>query len=162
MHLKAALHRAGRTIHYTPVDAIDRGDASMLLCHFNLHEYPLRVTPAPSVLVMQGVLEYVYDKLLLLRVLRCAYPSAAMLLSYTVGHRVGLFEEHGWVAPLTSGNVKELLSTLGLQLRERGSVGGQQCMRLVPTPLEQLPPELCGGWQRQRTEPTSINGFGWG
>ena len=33
-----------------------------LLCRFNEHEYPLTVSPAPTVFVLQGVLEYLFDK----------------------------------------------------------------------------------------------------
>jgi hypothetical protein len=180
MHLRVALRAAGRrAFSYTPVDVTDRGDPRMLLCHFNLHEYPLRVLPVPTVVVLQGVIEYVYDKALLLRSLRCAYPrahsvpqsrrttthagadvltssscdcssplaGATFLLSYAVGHRTGENEAHGWVAPLTRHNLRELFGVFGLSMSESTScLAGQQCMRLTPTPLASLPAETCGGF----------------
>ena len=133
-----------------PVDVTDRGEPTMLRCHLNLHQLPLRVsTPrVPTVLVLQGVFEYVYDKLLLLRALRCAYPAAAILLSYAVGHRVGANEAHGWVAPLTAANLHEMFETLGLTVSEqrRNCLAGQTCMRLTPRPIASLHAEICAGW----------------
>ena len=152
MHVRMALEQAGRRrISYTPADVVDRGASRMLVCHFNLHEYPLQVrAPEPTHVVLQGVLEYVYDKLLLLRALRCAYPRASLLVSYTVGHKVGQFESDGWVAPLTHANLQEMFSTLGL-LVETKRVGclpalHQDCMRLRPAPIRDLPRQMCAGF----------------
>ena len=150
MHLRVALDQAGRRgVSYMPVDVLERGEPSMRVCHLNFHEYPLRVSSprVPTVLVLQGVLEYVYDKLLLLRALRCAYPHARVLLSYSVSHRVGMFESHGWVAPLTLSNLREMWRTLGFTIGEHTPncfpAPVQHCFTLHPVAMSSLPPGVC-------------------
>ena len=91
----------------------------MRLCNLNKHEYPLSVSPAPTILVVQGVFEYIYDKLLFLRAMRCAYPRAKLLLSYAVGHRVGAFKTQGWVAPLLQEQLNEVFAVLSLNVTHR-------------------------------------------
>ena len=87
----------------------------------------------------------VYDKALLLRSLRCAYPRATLLASYAVGHRTGENERHGWVGALTWAHLRELFDTLGLALVERSlCLAGQHCMRLVPQPA--VAREICAGF----------------
>jgi hypothetical protein len=150
MHLLASLRQAKKSrVKYMAVDAVERGaDAHVRLCNLNLHEYPLHVTPQPTHIVLQGVLEYLYDKVLLLRSLRCAYPRATMLLSYNAGHRVGQFEAHGWVAPLTLGQLNETFETLGLDTMEKvnncAGLRGQRCLVLKLRPLRTLHPIVCG------------------
>ena len=61
MHFGSML--ADRSVTYIPVDAIDRGERSMRVCNFNRHEYPIAISPTPTVLVVQGLFEYIYDKL---------------------------------------------------------------------------------------------------
>ena len=67
---------------------------------------------------------------------------------YTVGHKVGAFAAHGWVAPLTQTNLDEVFRTLGLRVVERtrgcNPAPAQDCMRLQPVPLASLPSEICG------------------
>ena len=147
MSLRDALlestHNAKRRLIYTPVDFTDRGSERMCVCHLNLHEYPLSVTPTPTHIVLQGVFEYVYDKLLLLRALRCAYPRATLLLSYMLGHRTGSFELDGWVAPLTRHQLLDDVfnATLGMSVREEvrdcGGFRGQSCWRIESLALPQ-------------------------
>lgn len=60
MHFGSKLDRS---VTYIPVDAIDRGESSMRVCNFNWHEYPMSISPTPTVLVVQGLFEYIYDKL---------------------------------------------------------------------------------------------------
>ena len=108
--LRHQLLATGSIFTYTPVDAVDRHDTRMRICQLNMHEYPLRISPPPTHLVLQGVLEYMYDKMFFLRSLRCAYPNADVLLSYNVAHKVGEYESHGWVGPLTEANLREVSS----------------------------------------------------
>eukprot|EP00966_Prymnesium_polylepis_P200996 4657790-Prymnesium_polylepis.1 len=46
----------------------------------NYGEFPLTVSPPPTHIVLQGVLVYLRDKLLILTALACAYPEATVLL----------------------------------------------------------------------------------
>jgi hypothetical protein len=121
MHLLASLRQAKKSrVKYMAVDAVERGaDAHVRLC-----------------------------KVLLLRSLRCAYPRATMLLSYNAGHRVGQFEAHGWVAPLTLGQLNETFETLGLDTMEKvnncAGLRGQRCLVLKLRPLRTLHPIVCG------------------
>ena len=101
----------------------------------NKWEYPISLTPQPTVIVMQGVLEYITDKAHFLGAFRCAYPSATILLSYTVGH--ALQERQGWVAPLTLEQLKEVFKTLHLDVTKhtRGCLGtrptSQDCFKII-------------------------------
>ena len=152
MHLRTALADAGRSgVRYVPVDAVHRGHPHMRLCNLNKHEYPLSVSPAPTILVIQGVLEYIYDKLLFLRAMRCAYPRAKLLLSYAVGHRVGAFKMQGWVAPLLQEQLNEVFAVLSLNVTHRlpNCFPDQLCMRVVSS-VPRSPLDVCAGFGRAR------------
>jgi len=127
--------------------------AAMRLCNLNKHEYPLNIQPTPTVIVVQGVFEYIYDKLLFLRVLRCAYPRAAFLLSYAIGHRVGAFKAQGWVAPLLPEQLNEIFGVLQLNVTSRlpNCFPDQACLRLVSATLRP-PPDMCAGSARARQQ----------
>ena len=156
MHLRTALAEAGRRITYIPVDATHRGDPAMRLCNLNNHEYPLSITPLPRVLVVQGVLEYLYDKLLFLRTLRCAYmPRATLLLSYAVGHATGKYQNKGWAAPLTAGQLAEIFQVLQVNVthQQRNCFPEQTCMRIVAA-RGPAPAAICAGFSRARKELT--------
>jgi hypothetical protein len=154
MHLRSALESSHHTgVHYIPVDAVHRGDAAMRLCNLNKHEYPLNLHPTPTVVVVQGLFEYIYDKLLFLRVLRCAYPRATLLLSYAVGHRVGAYKAQGWVAPLLPEQLNEIFGVLQLNVTHRvpNCFPDQACLRLVSASTRP-PPAMCAGSARARQQ----------
>lgn len=154
MHLRSALESSFHTgVQYIPVDAVHRGDAAMRLCNLNKHEYPLNLHPTPTVIVVQGVFEYIYDKLLFLRVLRCSYPRAVLLLSYAIGHRVGAFKAQGWVAPLLPEQLSEIFNVLQLNVTSRlpNCFPDQACLRLVSATLRP-PSDVCAGSARSRQQ----------
>ena len=92
------------SLAYIPVDVFKRDEPRMRVCDFNNFEFPLAVTPPPDVIVVQGVLEYVYDKLLLLRVLRQAYPRARLVGSYHAAPKGGGVTLGSlWVTHLSGG-----------------------------------------------------------
>ena len=133
MHLNVSLNIARRGIHYVPVDAHDRGVAAMRVCMLNKWEYPISLSPQPTVIVMQGVLEYITDKAHLLAAFRCAYPSATILLSYSVGRTV----QNLWVAQLTLKQLQEVFTTLRLDVTNHTTscLNGQDCFKLTPRVL---------------------------
>ena len=61
---------------------------------------------------------------LFMRVLRCAYPRATLLLSYATGHKIGAYARQGWVAPLTANNLGEILSLLQVIMLPKGDLPG--------------------------------------
>lgn len=152
MHLNVSLNRARRGIHYVPVDAHDRGVPAMRVCMLNKWEYPISLTPQPTVIVMQGVLEYITDKAHFLGAFRCAYPSATILLSYTAGHAVAEREQQqGWVAPLTLKQLKEVFDTLHLDVTKHTpgcldpSLTSQDCFKIISRDQGSAGRHLCNG-----------------
>jgi hypothetical protein len=142
MHLRSRLNASH---HYIPVDGTFRRAAEQRVCNFNDHEYPLRVKPVPTVVVAQGVSEYVSDKLIMLRALVCAYPAATFLVSYTdlAGNHIGSKADIGFTASLTLSQLEAMFRRLGLTIthNERCMVKthdtfGHQCYRLVAEQAE--------------------------
>jgi hypothetical protein len=73
------------------VDATARGEPTTRVCNFAQQQFPMCITPAPTLVVMQGVIEYVAAKADFMRAFRCAYRRATMLLSYrTHPHQPGM------------------------------------------------------------------------
>ena len=149
MHLSESLAAAKSSVTYIPVDAVQRGHPRMRICRLHLHEFPLSVKPTPTVLVFQGVFEYVYDKVLFLKVMRCAYPRATMLMSYAVGHKVGVFASKGWAAPLTWDQLLGVFDALALNLtsftRNCDPATHQVCMRVSPLQRHEAAlKDICG------------------
>lgn len=92
------------SLTYIPVDIFKRDEPRMRVCDFNNFEFPLEVEPPPDVIVLQGVLEYVYDKMLLLRVLHEAYPAARLIGSYHAAPKNGAVTLGSlWVTHLSGG-----------------------------------------------------------
>ena len=125
------LQQAGKgkisSFKYFPVDIFDRGNKAMSVCNFNLWEYPLTLSPSPTVIVAQGVFEFVFDKLALWKALHCAYPSARLLFSTTMGGNTN----HNWPAPLTPELLALAVRDLGWEL----ITGPTYCLK--------SPPEYC-------------------
>lgn len=134
MHLNVSLAGKRHGIQYLPVDAHDRGTAAMRVCMFNKWEYPVSLVPKPTVIVMQGILEYIIDKAHFLGAFRSAYPSAAILMSYAVGHQTNEY----WTAPLTQLQLLEMFHVLGLKVTNhtKSCYPGQDCFKLI---VKQVP-----------------------
>lgn len=135
MHLEKVLYEAGKTVEYLPVDVTDRlrSDDRQIYCNFNNNEYPMNVTPTPTVVVIQGLFEYIYDKFLFLKVIATQYPQADILMTYALNHRLGAHSEVGWIMPLTTSQFDDkFLKHLGLIHVAPSSecYPGQMCMHL--------------------------------
>ena len=124
MHLNHTLQRQRSQIQYIPVDAYARSSANIIICNLNVWEYPLSIVPPPTVIVAQGIMEWINDKFTFWRMMRCAYPHAKLLLSSTMGHGRPSQELSFWAAPLTKRMFGNGLHLLGFEVQNKSV-----CMR---------------------------------
>ena len=133
MHLRTALRNLMRTrnVTYLPVDGVRRS-AETCVCDFNRADLPLRAKPTPTLLVMQGVLEYLAEPQTFIGALHCAYPDAVLLLSYQSGAAGANNSLFAKLLPLP--DLKGVLHGLGFSVRnETACFAGQTCMKAEPS-----------------------------
>lgn len=134
MHLKKSLKRTHTAFDYIPVDGVGRDEPSMRICNFKYQQYPVCVKPTPTVVVMQGVMEYIYDKISFLRAFRCAYRNAKILLSIYLDHSA--FWMKGLVTPLSKNNIGIVFRELELAvINETKCPHATKCYELQPQQL---------------------------
>lgn len=98
------------TSKYIPVD-IHRRDQDTIICDFNMGEYPLTIEPRPTVVIAQGVYEYLLDKRMFIRMLR--HHGVRVVMSYNF-HEVN--QNDIWVAPLTRKLFVDLVQKIGFNI----------------------------------------------
>jgi len=126
MHVGKALPQ---NCTYIPVDAFPRDDPSVLRCDFTQGEYPLQLNPPPTVVVAQGVFEYIFDKALFMRVLGNYKCRVIMTYAVSVWDKT---EGHMWVAPLRRSDLELVWKLANLKLVEEDVWGNQGIFILDP------------------------------
>ena len=62
------------------MDAFPRPNLpDQLLCNFNEYEYPLTLNPKPTTIILQGLIEYIYDKQVFLQRYRQKQPRLSLV-----------------------------------------------------------------------------------
>lgn len=134
MHLNKSLVKHEKRAIYVPSDGVDRGEPSMRVCNYRYMQLPVCVEPTPTVVVMQGVLEYQFDKVSFLRAFRCAYRDATILLSSYVAERPNDLR-----TTLTFNQFNEIFTLLDLKVTNSSACAlpltRPHCWELKPLPL---------------------------
>lgn len=128
-HLGKALRKRFPDFHYYPVDAFPRPNLpDQLLCNFNKYEYPLTLNPKPTTIILQGLIEYIYDKQVFLQSLRNAYPEADIISTFHVWKRQSNKAYNRlWVTPVDKRDILQMLGSVS-----KLHPGGSYTFRKLP------------------------------